>query len=162
MTEHRREDYWRIDGIHDGVSALPLDGHVGPEPTLGYGQNYTATVRLSARSNSETGLWQGHIERYNRLLQYGMHAGQFTLHTLITGQVAYTETHTGDSLLISLTPPTNSQTGRGGYYLVSGVEDQTTLPEKLCLLEMDLTYLSPLDAYPDLATVQSVLEADGI
>lgn len=163
MTEHARIDYWQIDALPDDVTDIPVDGHPGPEETLTYGESYTMTVRLSPESNSENDYWPDHLERYNRLINtFGGHAGQFALHELTSGKVAYTEPHEGESLLFRLTPPHYFEAGRGGYYLVESVSDQTTLPETVCLVEFDLVFLAGQSEYETVDDAQSFLEADSI
>lgn len=163
MADKAREDYWRITGLPNQITDLPVDGHVGPESVRTHGEGYTFTVRLTPRSNSETQLWPDHDERYLRFVNtYAPNAGKYTLHQLTSGEVAFTETHDGESLLVSVTPPTDTSTGRGGYYLVSAVTDNTTLPSKVCLVEVELTYLAPLSDYEDIERAQAFLEADTI
>lgn len=162
MTEHEREDYWRINGLPDGINALPIDGHVGPEPTATYGESYDCQVRLTPDSDSEAARWPDHRTRYERLLAaYAPHAGKFTLHQLTDGTVAYTEMHGGPGLLVALRPPADAA-GRGGYYLVSSVEDETTLPETLAVLAVELTYVAPLSEYADVQRANKMLEAETI
>lgn len=162
MTDHERDDYWRVNGLPNGINNLPIGGHPGAETIMSYGESYTLVVRLTSDSDSETSLWPDHRERYERLLEtYGPHAGQYTLHTLIDGTVTYTQTHSGPSLLVAVKPPTDAA-GRGGYYLVSGVEDATTLPERLCRLEIELVYVADLEEYVDVTRANKFLESEPV
>lgn len=163
MTGHQRENYWRINGIPNNITELPVDGHPGPESTRTHGESYDFRVRLTSESDSETGRWPGYVDRYQELLAtYGPHAGMFSLHQLVDGSVAFTETHSGTSLLVSLLPPSDASASRGGYYLVSSVEDETTLPDAVCLLSMEMTYLASLAEYQDVQRAKRFLEAETV
>lgn len=158
-----RLDYWRVNGLPNSITNLPLDGHPGPETTQRYGESYDFTVRLSERSNSPTQRWPDHVERYQRILDaYGPNAGQYTVHQLLDGTVAFTETHAGESLLMGVRPPEDAVASRGGYYLVESLEDSTTLPDRVCLLDLSLTYVADLDEYEDVSLAKDFLEAEPV
>lgn len=148
-----KDQHWRLAGT-------VLDGHDGPEETHTYGGSYTLTAWLTSDSDSGTGEWPDYIDRYRDLRGYQSHAGQYAIHELSSGHVAYTETHTGPgSLLVALRPPVDSETALGGYYLVDEVAGLTTLPSALCQLDIGLTFVAPLSAYPDRDAARDALEA---
>lgn len=162
-----RDQHWRIEPHPSStIGALPLDGHSGPESVTQPGESYTVEVWATARSDSAAGEWPDSIERYQQLLRYGSRAGQYALHEPMGGGVSWTETHDGSvpggTLLIAVRPPHDSQTGRGGWYLVDAIEDATTLPSALCRLNIEVTLVAPLSAYDGHAAVQTALEREGI
>jgi hypothetical protein len=156
-----RDDYWRLGGVVIG-------GHPGPEQTRTLGENVTLDVWLTARSDSESGEWPDYVERFRTLRQYQNFAGAFALHELSSGRVAFTETHAasselpGGTLLVALRPPTDTDIGQGGWFVVSACEDSTTLPSALCQLDFELTFVAPLDAYQNTEGARRALESDGI
>lgn len=150
-----REDYWRIDDI-------PIDGHDGAETTRTRGESADPTVTLSITSDSDSDVWPGYVDRYRTLRDYQHHAGEFVTFQGIAGTVFFREQHTRPlSLLIALRPPADTDTGRGGWFLVSTCEDQTSLPSALCQIDFELTYLAALDDYADKQSVKDALEAQG-
>lgn len=153
-----RDSHWRINDT-------PIDGHTGPESSHEYGGGYSLEIWLSDKSDSPAGVWPDAFERYRTLLRYQKYAGEFALHDLVGGRVAFTETHAVSSsipngtLLVALRPPAGQRCGRGMWALVASVTDNTIVPDTLCRLEMELVFVAPLDDYPDHAAVRADLEA---
>lgn len=156
-----RTDYWRLADV-------VIDGHQGAQPTLTPGTSYDLDIILTADSDSPSGAWPGYVARYQSLLEYGRRAGEFVLHEIEGGQIGYTETHRdervpGGSLVVALRPPDDTQSGRGGWYLVEAVEDATTLPSALCQFTLSLVYLAPYGTgtgeYDQRYEVENALEA---
>lgn len=154
-----KDDYWRINN-------LPIGPHPGPEEKRIYGESITLDVWLSPDSDSPTGAWPGYVERFKTLRRYQNYAGAFALHDLASGRVAFTEIHSApagaipnDTLLVALRPPADTRIGLGGWFLVAGYTDSTTLPSALCQSAFELTFVAPLSRYPGLAAARADLEA---
>lgn len=157
-----RDDYWRFE-LGEVADTIPVDGHGGSIETQTYADGYSLTVWLTSGSDSPTGAWPDHIERYRTLDGLQDYAGKFVLHGLTSGRAAYTETHSGaQSNLVGLRPPAGTRDRLGGWYLLASVTDATTLPETLCVLEFELTFVAPLDRYPDHTAAHDALASEGI
>lgn len=160
------DQHWRI-------ADQPVVGHIEAEPTVTLGESYDFRAILTGDADSPAGEWPDAAERKRTLLSYGRRAGSFVLHELEGGRVAYTETHDGTAvpdgtLVVAVRPAYDSESGRGGWYLVEGVEDATTLPDAMHDLTLSLVYLAPLaqtDAehgYATRAALARDLEADAL
>lgn len=156
-----RDSYWRIND-------MPIDGHSGSEQVHTYGGGYSLEVWLTAASDSLAGAWPGFYERYQELLRYQNFAGSFALYELDSGRVGFSETHSGStdlpngSLLVALRPPAGQKCGRGGWFLVASFEDMTMHPDRLCRVDLGLTFVAPLDEYRTHAEAHDALAAGGI
>lgn len=150
-----RGDWWRLGGT-------VLGGHPGPEATATYGDSYSLTTFLTGQADSPTGAWPDAVDRYRQLRQYQPHAGDFDTYETIGGRYYFREQHnTTPSLLVAVRPPTANPTAQGGYYLVSSVEDDTTLPNAVARLGFDLLYIASLDEFATTDDVRAALAAQG-
>lgn len=151
-----REDFWRFAGT-------VIDGHPDAEAVRTVGESATLRVILTAQSDSATGAWPGHVERFRELRQYRPHAGAFASGLDAKFRPWFREQHGRElSLLVALRPPADTQTGQGGWFLVSGCESNTTLPSALCELEFELLYLAALAEYDTADAARNAMEADGL
>lgn len=139
---------WQIGGVE--VSWLEAD-----QPDMVRGESDTFEVRLVP-----DGLGN-HVARYEQLMAYQPHAGEFDTFEAIAGTVHYREQHNRTSLLTAVIPATDDPTGRGVWGLIEAVSDGTEVPEKKCLVSVDVLHLAALDEYPDRAAVEDALHATG-
>lgn len=139
---------WQIGGVE--VSWLEAD-----QPDLARGESDTFEVRLvpDGRGN--------HVGRYEQLMAYQPHMGEFDTYQAIKGTIRYREQHTRTSLLTAVVPPTDDPTGRGVWGLIEQVSDSTEVPQKKCLVAVDVLYLAALDEFADKQAVRDALEATG-
>ena len=148
-----RDSYWRLGGV-------VIDGHDGPETNHTVDEGYSLRVWLTPRSDTKTGEWPGHVDRFRQLRRYRPHAGAFAGGVDAKYRPWFREQHDrSPSLLVALRPPATSDTGLGMWALVDGCESNTTLPNTLCELEFDLKYLAELDEYDSERAARNAMEA---
>ena len=146
--------FWTIttDAAEIVVSSL-LDSQ--PAPTTGK----TGTWSLKFHPDSRT---PGHVERYEQLMAYKDYAGAYASDLTGAFEPFYVEQHGGASLLVALEPPAWDETGRGAWGLIDAIDDSTEVPEKQCLVDLDMLYLADRSEYDTHEDVRSALEVRGI
>lgn len=162
-----RNSNWRVEPNPSAAfESVVVLGHIGPEIVATPGESYTFEAWLPETGESTGGQWPDSRVRRRRLLEYASRAGQYATYSPMGGGLAFAETHDGDvpggSLLIAVRPPTGSECGRGGWYLIDAIEDQTTQPNTLNRVDIDMTFVASLDKYETHADVHGALGRPGI
>lgn len=159
MSQSQDTTVWRIDPADSETIEISILLDSQPAPKRG--DTGTWSCKLVPDGQPEP-----HVSRYERLVAYQDYASQYALHEPMGGGVRYTETHDGQppggSLLVALRPADWDRTGRGIWGLIAGIDDSTEVPEKQCLVDVELVYLAPLGEYADVAAVRDALENRGI
>ena len=154
------EEYWRLDGA---AGDIPLDylPTTTRAPVRGESMDIEAIVSgySDPVDDPDAEEWPGWQDRYYAMLDaYAFGAGDVVVHDLASGGVAYTETHSGESVLVALRPPGDVPSREGSWALIDGIENKTMLRGR-AVLSLSLVHLAPLDVYTDIESVRDALEA---
>ena len=128
---------WRFETA-DGTIPVSWLEDTQPAPKRGDTADFSVVLVPDGRGD--------HVARYEQLVAYQDFAGEYTLHEIEDGTVAYTETHQsnapGGSLLVAVRPANDDLTGRGIWGLVDDVSDEAPDPETRAPVTLSLVYLA--------------------
>ncbi|WP_435075954.1 hypothetical protein [Halococcus sp. AFM35] len=141
-------DAWRIGGV-------PVSWIEGNQPAPVRGESGTYELRLVADGRGD------HVARYQAIMDWQVHAGEFDMYDTISGPPMFREQHEREPLLVAVEPASDDPTGRGLWGLVENVDDSTEVPQRKCFVSVDVLHLAPLGDYADKQAVRQALEADG-
>lgn len=168
------------------VRDILMDGLVGSQPSMSEGGTGSYTFRIDAteterEENAATygppdggtfgqpdgfvygGSPSGYLDRYERILDYSRHAGKVAIKETISGESRFREQHTEDrSLLVPIIPGDDVISGQAIWGLVMGVGDETVLPQRGCVVTLDIAYLADYREYPSEDALRSALEITGV
>lgn len=146
-------DYtWTIDtGRTDGGIVANARIQEGQIPTT---PNYRRGGSVSLRFGfwDESGLDPA-IDRYKALREYGDYAGAVAVETSVQGEAYVTErldpAAPVDSLIVDVVPGADVDHTPGLWVAITGIEDQTTIPEDMAVLQVQADVIAEASDYAD-------------
>lgn len=145
---------WTIDPADS--DPLPMSQLIGSQPAPKRGGAGTWKFHLVPDGRGD------HAARYERLMAYQDYAGAYAAGADPNRIPWFREQHSHESLLVALRPADDDPTGRGQWALIGAIDDSTEVPQKRCIVDVDLFYLAELDEYNSADAVRNALEANGV
>lgn len=127
-----------------------------PMPEYAIGEEVSITLRFLGRGAG----FVNHRERYEQLrerLFYGTNS--VTTGMMQDGSPWFLERHNQESLVVKVVPGKDT-TVPAVWGVLTGFTDETSLPEEMCILEVDIFVLGKLEEYDDRRAVKAALERE--
>ena len=130
------------------VNGTTTDGLVNSHPQIIHGQSVGFRFYFTPRGDGD------HISRYQTLRDLMEKAGAVATGTNSEGLPWYIEQHTGDSLLLEITPGPDSTAAKGVWGVLTGGSDETSHPQSLCRLNLTVFILANQSDYATASDVE--------
>lgn len=140
------------------VGRSRADGFDIPMPEFAIGETVSITLRFL--NPDYGGGFPNHYKRYQQLrerLFYGVNS--VTTGLMQDGSPWFLERHNRESVVVKVEPGVDT-TVPSVWGIITDFTDDTSLPEEMCVLEVDVFVLGKLDEYDDRRAVKNALERE--
>lgn len=140
------------------VGRTRADGFDIPMPEFAIGETVSITLRFV--DSEQGGGFEDHYGRYKQLRErafYGVNS--VTTGMMQDGSPWFLERHNQESVVVKVVPGEDSLVP-AVWGIITDFADETSLPEELCVLSVDIFVLGKLEDYEDRRAVKAALERE--